>query len=283
MRWLLERQLAAEDLEPESAPFVRGRLVHDVLRRTLAGLAERSGSARVTPETLPLARELLRAGLEEAAPSHPISTNPQRLAAAVSEVALDLERYLGELAASRTSFEPRHLELAFGGLDADGEGEDAVAPVVLCGGRLPLRGRIDRVDVDRERQRAIVYDYKGRRVEKPDDWIARRVFQLPLYMLAVQELLGLEPVGGFYQPIGPARPDERRARGLVVDGIDENLRCVGTDRRDADAVRALLDSAAGQALEALAELRGGALEPRPLTCAPDCRCAHPGVCRLEAA
>ncbi len=279
VRWLVERQLAARDLEPEPAPLVRGGLTHEALRRTLSELAQRTGSARVTAASLPLARELLGEAIAQAAPGFAISTNPERLRAAVREVQLDIERYLDDVADNGSAFEPRQFELAFGGLDEDGE---AAPPLPLCGGRLPLRGRIDRVDVDAGGRRAIVYDYKGRNVAKPDDWLEQRVFQLPLYMLAVSELLGLDAVGGFYQPIGPRRPDERRPRGLLVEGVDDELALVGGDRRDAAEVRALLDAAVARALAALDELRAGELESRPHSCGYDGRCVYPSVCRVEA-
>jgi ATP-dependent helicase/DNAse subunit B len=179
------------------------------------------------------------------------------------------------------AYEPRHFELEFGWGEGGRLENDPEQALALAGARLRVHGRIDRVDLDEPGGRAIVYDYKGRGVDKPDDWLERRTLQLPLYMIAAHELLGVEPVGGFYQPIG-APPNSRKARGLLADGADDTIDCVRGDRRDADDVRELLDAVVGLALEAIAGIETGAVAPRPLTCAWDGGCAHPSICRLEA-
>jgi hypothetical protein len=101
-------------------------------------------------------------------------------------------------------------------------------------------------------------------------------------MLAAREALDRDVVGGFYQPVG-ARPDGRRARGLLVDGADDGIACVRGDRREAGEVRALLDAALEIAVEAVGALADGRLEPMPETCTRDRRCAYPTICRVERA
>jgi hypothetical protein len=99
-------------------------------------------------------------------------------------------------------------------------------------------------------------------------------------MLALPHLLGVEAVGGLYQPLGAA--DDRRARGLVRDGADPGLAVVGTDRLDDAAFAARLDEVQAAALDAVRGIRSGALRPRPDTCAYRGGCAHPSICRCEA-
>ena len=63
-----------------------------------------------------------------------------------------------------------------------------------------MTGRVDRVDVGRGGE-AIVRDYKGRSVVGGGKWADELQLQVALYLLAVRELLGLEPVAGLYQPL----------------------------------------------------------------------------------
>ena len=62
--------------------------------------------------------------------------------------------------------------------------------------------------------------------------------QVALYLLAVRELLGLEPVAALYQPLVGAR---LAARGLVRD--DAPGRYTRTDVVDADGFDAALEHA----------------------------------------
>jgi len=49
--------------------------------------------------------------------------------------------------------------------------------------------------------------------------VADRKWQVALYLLAAREVLGLEPVGGLYQPLGAK---DLRPRGLLR-GLEANL------------------------------------------------------------
>jgi len=102
-----------------------------------------------------------------------------------------------------------------------------------------------------------------------------RQLQVALYMLVVRELLGLDPVGGFYQPL---RGDDLRARGVFVRGEEAGAGAVATDARDADELGALLADATERAVGLAAALRRGDLTPCPQTCSRD-GCAYPAICR----
>src|SRR5262249_21166657 len=52
VRWLVEQLLKPDAVDPDPEAMRRGSLVHAVLERTLRGLRERTGSARIAPETL---------------------------------------------------------------------------------------------------------------------------------------------------------------------------------------------------------------------------------------
>ncbi len=61
---------------------------------------------------------------------------------------------------------------------------------------IKLRGKIDRIDVDPEKKFALVIDYKYGKSFKPHALENGTSLQLPFYLIAVQEKLGLKPLGG---------------------------------------------------------------------------------------
>jgi RecB family exonuclease len=143
-----------------------------------------------------------------------------------------------------------------------------------------VRGAIDRVDVDHSGGRAIVRDYKSgtaRPEHQGGRWRPDRTLQVPLYMLAVRELLGLEPVAGLYQPLGGG---DLRPRGLFARGAHVGEGLVAGDARDPDELSEALDEAGARAIALAARVRVGELEPCPQTCSRD-GCRYPGICRSQ--
>jgi hypothetical protein len=95
-------------------------------------------------------------------------------------------------------------------------------------------------------------------------------------MLAVRELLGLEPVAGLYQPLGGGGDPRARGVFLADAGLGDGL--VGTDARDRAAIDAELEDASRRAVEVAARLRSGELTACPDTCSRN-GCLYPGICR----
>ena len=277
VRWFVERLLSPQEIDPDAEALVRGRFAHEALERVVGGLAPNGGRAELTPHTLPRARELLREALDALEGEHRISVNPQRLRAAVRRLEADLVGYLDHAAHAGSTFAPQAdlLEVTFGGRDDE-------RPAALLGGSaLPLAGRIDRVDVSPAGDQAIVYDYKGKTAPAWARWLPDGKLQMGLYMLAARELLGLDVVGGLYQPLGNA--DAPRARGAIEEQADPGLQTVGRDRLAPEALEQLLSEVLDAALEVVAEMRAGRLEPRPDTCGwAGSGCAFPSICRCEA-
>ena len=122
---------------------------------------------------------------------------------------------------------------------------------------------IDRVDVDGEGH-AIVRDYKSgarRQGWAAANWAADRQLQVALYMLVVRELLGLDAVAGFYQPL---RGDDLRARGVFAKGSAVGVRRGRRPTRvTAEELDAMLADAAERAVALAAALRAGELTPVP--------------------
>jgi PD-(D/E)XK nuclease superfamily len=227
--------------------------------------------APVTPETLPRALELLDKVLAETA--HGIATGRGEAVRAgwTRAVAADLRRYLTYEARDGSTWPIRGVELRFGF-----DSEDSL-PALELDQDVRLRGIIDRVDADAD-GRAIVRDYKSgsaRPEHQGARWATDRQLQVALYMIAARQLLGLEPVAGFYQPLGGG---DLRARGVFLKDATPGERLVGNDGRDPDELEELLDQARARALALAARLRAGSLEPCPATCSRD-GCSYPGICR----
>ena len=276
VKWLVERELRPEPLEPGSDPIVRGSLMHDLLERVFSGLG-----GPLTPESLPRAREILDelvaglAGGRRDRVALGVGRPEIVRAGALRAIEADLRRYLGHEAQTVGDWRPCALELRFG------FEENSLPPLALGtgDGQVLVRGMVDRVDVDGSGA-AIVRDYKSgaARPEYPEaHWVADRQLQVALYLLVVRELTELEPVGGFYQPL---RGDELRARGMFVDGAQPGACAVANDARSPDEFAAALDDAGARAVALAAALRSGAVTPCPQTCSRD-GCAYPGICRSQ--
>jgi hypothetical protein len=97
-------------------------------------------------------------------------------------------------------------------------------------------------------------------------------------MLAVEQLLGFEALGGLYQP---TRTADLRPRGAVREDVDPAGGLVATDRRSGERLRELIETQLAAALEAAAEMDAGALVPRPSTCSRDGCCRYPAICRAQ--
>lgn len=270
VKWFVERWLRLTDIDPDPEPIARGALAHAALKQTLEGLRTQTGSARLTPASVGMAKRLLREALVELEPQHPLTRAPERLAGARRRLGVDLERYLHHAAEQASPLEPTHLELGFGFEDGD------LPPLDLGEGTM-LRGRIDRIDTGPAGE-AVVYDYKGRAAPPGAKWASEGSFQVALYMRAVEQLLGARAVGGFYQPLAGREP---RARGVLDADSDVELEAVRTDKLPHEEVEELLQACVAAARTAAAEAKAGVLEPRPDSCAYNGGCSYPTICRCE--
>jgi len=283
-RWFVERMLRPGALEPDPEPLARGGLAHAALRDTLEGLRAETGTARLDPGNLVRARELLAEALAKNEADHPVSVAPARRTAVRRRLQADLERYLAHAAAAESPLEPKSLELGFGFTAGDhgsalaGEhGEAGDLPALDLGAGVMLRGRIDRVDVSAGGD-AVVYDYKGASAPAGARWIKDGKLQVALYMRAVENLLHLPVVGGFYQPLSGR---DLRARGVLDGEAGLELECVAPDVYERADLREMLEEAVTAAHQVAAEAGRGELQARPQTCAFRGGCMYPTICRCE--
>ena len=269
VRWLIERQLDASDLEPDPEPLARGSFMHAVLEQVIASL-----EGPLTPRSLPEAERVLRTTIN--ATSHRIGhgQSAEVRAAVLRGIEADLRRYLQHEAADDGGWIPMRMELRFGT-------EGAPLPAVAIGEgeeQILLNGVIDRVDVEPgSGRRVIVRDYKSG-AKKPTwpgaRWLSDDQIQVALYMLAVQRLLGMEPVAGFYQPLSG---DDLRPRGVYTRDAEVGDHAMYNDQLVQGTLEDLLGEIEQEALRIANVLRSGQLTPCPETCSPS-GCRHPGIC-----
>ncbi len=277
VRWLVERELAPADFEPDPEALTRGSYMHDVLERLLGRLG-----GPVTPDSLPRAQELLDDLLNEV-PFELAPGRPEPVRAGMRRaIEADLRRYLAHEAADGCGWPPEGLELRFGFTDAEEDRPSLPALKLHHGGdEVAMRGLIDRVDVEPgDSGRAVVRDYKSgstRNEHQGARWGPDDQLQVALYMLAVRDLLGLAPVAGLYQPLGGS---DLRARGVFLEGAPVGAKVVDRDSRSPEELDEVLSVARERAVALAVKIRSGEVEPSPQTCSRD-GCRYPGICRSQ--
>jgi ATP-dependent helicase/DNAse subunit B len=298
-RWFVDHELSPQRLEPEGDPLWLGGVVHDALEDLYA---EAPGS-----DSIPRAgdvgqwKQRFAELLEDHAtrprrrhdPDDPAADSenggePERVVvppvrvAALARARRQVESFLDAEAEADTELRPAMLERGFG-FGAEGD------PGPLKLGEIELRGRIDRIDLAPDRQGAVVRDYKtGKAVSGAGAFADEGVLQIPLYMLAVRELLKLDPIAGLYQPLG-AIGRKRRPRGLALKGDPrlEGIELVSgggsKDLCEPEELEQALDDAAERAIAAGEEMRAGEIGRRPLGGRCSKYCEFQPICRLERA
>ena len=128
-------------------------------------------------------------------------------------LARDLEQFVRQEAELGLPLVPRRFEVSFG---------TDRAPVELQRGLdlggFTVSGKIDRIDVDPFGARGHRPGLQVRERRTPRAQIeSERRLQIPLYVLALRDLVGIEPLGGLYRALSGAR----EARGLVRDGRED--------------------------------------------------------------
>jgi ATP-dependent helicase/DNAse subunit B len=271
VKWLVDRLLDPDALEPDPEQLVRGSYAHSVLEATYRRLGEETGERAVRAGNLAAAERILLEELAEQQSSFPISPKETRLRTAVRKLEFDLLRHLRREADAGSGFVPERMELSFGRSDED------LPPLRLDDEGVEIHGVIDRVDV--RAGQAAVLDYKTGKTTFPvAKWEEKNRLQVALYMLAVRELLGLEPVAGLYVTLG----NGDKPRGLVRRDAAPGLGAVA----DRDALAAedfdeQLERARARVCELAAQMRAGDVRPCPETCAWNGGCSYPSICREE--
>lgn len=207
--WLVERVVSPRTIDAEPDPMLRGSVAHAALHRFWQAVPKELGVERLSPELVDRATEVMRRCLDDALQSGVRLELTELQAAELRQSLLrDLEGFVRDEAESPVGFVPRRFEVSFGSERAAPELQRGLD----LGDGLTLSGRIDRIDVDPFGARGLVQDYKSGKHAHSAEEIDRDLrLQIPLYMLVLRDLVGLEPLGGVYKPLAGTRA----ARGML--------------------------------------------------------------------
>jgi ATP-dependent helicase/DNAse subunit B len=250
--WLFERVVDPKTIDAEADALLRGKIAHQTLYSFYSGLPKELGAERVTPETLEPALDFLERCLESALGSGVrLELSDVQAAELRESLHRDLARFIRAEADSPLGFLPRRFEVGFG--------TDRSAPELQrgldLGDGLFVSGKIDRVDIDPLSARGIVQDYKsGKGSFSARQIDLERRLQVPLYMLVLRDLAGIEPLGGVYRALSGSRA----ARGMLRAEASEELPGFNTrDYLDEEQFWGQVEVARERALEAARRIRTG--------------------------
>src|SRR5205085_236782 len=227
------------------------------LYKFFSGLPKALGSDRVEPDRVEDAITFLHQCLDEALESglwlELTDVERRELEQALRR---DLEHFVRKDAELGLPFVPRRFEVAFG--------SERAAPELQSGldlGGFALSGKIDRIDVDPFSARGIVQDYKSGKTAYSAAKIDTELkLQIPLYMLVLRDLVGIEPLGGLYRALA----GERDARGLLrAEAKDDLPGFVSTDYLDEDEFWQHVETGKERATGLVERIRGGDVHHDP--------------------
>ncbi|MER3409599.1 MAG: hypothetical protein C4306_05740 [Thermoleophilia bacterium] len=257
--WLVERLVDPRSIDGEVDARLRGQVAHQALFRFFSGLPRRIGSERVAPGRLDEALAFLGECLEEALAGHVHSrlelTEVERHELEQT-LRRDLEQFVRAEAESGSPLVPRRFEVSFGG--------ERSSPELRRGldlGGFSLTGKIDRIDLDPFSARGLVIDYKSGSTAHSASQIESELrLQVPLYMLVLRDLVGVEPVGGIYRALS----GERRARGLLRAEAKEAIPGLSSrDYLEEEAFWRVVDKAVESARSSVERIRAGDVRHDP--------------------
>jgi hypothetical protein len=273
----VERFLDPRSIDAEVDAKLRGSVAHSALFKFFTRLPKELGVEKLDARVVEDAVRLMRACLDEALAGVRMDMTDMQARELDQTLWRDLEAVVRAECESEVALVPRRFEVGFGTERAAPELQRGLD----LGDGLALSGKIDRIDVDPFGARGIVQDYKsGKHAHSAREIESELRLQIPLYMLVLRDLVGLEPLGGLYRPLS----GERKARGLLRATESETLEGFSkNDYWDEDAFWALVDSARAKANELAHRIRRGDVTHDPK--GGDCPawCDLWVMCRVERA
>jgi RecB family exonuclease len=276
--WLVDRVIDPRTIDAEPDAKLRGSIAHAALYKFYGGLPRELGAEQVAPEQVEQAVTFLRRCLDEALESGVRLDLTELQRAELRQGLLrDLEAFVRHEAASGLRLVPRRLEVLFG--------SDRAAPELQrglpLGNGTTLSGKIDRIDLDPWSARGIVQDYKsGKSAHSAREIDSELRLQIPLYMLVLRDLVGIEPLGGVYRPLS----GKRVARGMLRADAEADLPGFSRhDYLDEERFWAQVETARERGGEFASRIRGGDVLHDPKGDGCPAWCDLWKICRVERA
>ena len=275
--WFVERFLDPKTIDAEPDAKQRGSVAHQALYRFFSRIPAELGVEKLEPQHVEAATGLMRRCLDDAVAGVRMDLTEMQERELDQSLWRDLAAFVEEECSSQQPLVPRRFEVAFGSERAAPELQRGLE---LASG-MTLSGKIDRIDVDPFGARGVVQDYKsGKSAHSARQIESELRLQIPLYMLVLRDLVGLEPLGGLYRPLAGAR----KPRGLVRGSEAETLPgYVSHDYLDEEAFWALVESARETAARLAGRIRDGDVRHDPLGGECPAWCDLWSMCRIERA
>ena len=269
--WFVDRLLDPRTIDAEVDPKLRGSVAHNALHKFFSGIPKELGVERLDESELERALPFLRRCLDLAVDGVRMELTELQRQELDQSLWRDLQALVRAEAVSELELVPRRFEVSFGRERSTFGGLD-------LGDGLSLSGKIDRVDVETFGARGIVHDYKsGRSAHSAAQIQQEQRLQIPLYMLVLRDLVGVEPLGGLYRPLA----GERKPRGLLRASAKEELPGYArNDYLDDDEFWSRLETARADARDLAQRIREGDVhhDPRGGSCPAWCDLWR--VCRV---
>jgi ATP-dependent helicase/DNAse subunit B len=249
--WLVDRLVSPKTIDQQVDAKLRGSVAHSALYKFFSGVPKRLAAERVTPERLDDALEFMGECLAEALAGVRLELTELQRRELEQGLRRDLEQLVRDEAESEVPLVPSRFEVSFG---SDRSAPELQRGLELDG--LSLSGKIDRVDLDPFSARGMVQDYKsGKTAYSATQIDSERRLQIPLYMLVLRDLIGVEPLGGVYRALS----GRRAARGMLRDEAkDDGVPGFSSrDYLDEDAFWAEVERSQERARELVARIRAG--------------------------
>jgi ATP-dependent helicase/nuclease subunit B len=276
---------ALPEVEPNLSPGDRGTVIHNILS-TFYRQWQSAGRTNVTPASLIDATELI---LKIAAEELDRYSFESPLWDATRILMLGdrhtgpgyFERFLlHETGEADSPLVPSKFEFSFG-MKTDGSEDPASTPepveLLSSGGerKMLFRGRIDRIDLTPEGL-FLIYDYKsGAQHPKAKDIVAGTALQLPLYLLAFEQITGSHGIGGGYYTI--RREVDRSI--VLADSVAKDL-MISRPRTSAD-FSGMINHSRDCAFDYIDSIRNGCFPlPSEEKC-PNTYCEFRRICRFD--
>jgi ATP-dependent helicase/DNAse subunit B len=276
--WFFDRMIDPKTIDPEVDPRLRGSVAHNALFKFFRGFPKVLGSDRIRPEQVEDAVRFMRECLAQALSGVRLEMTELQRQELEQTLSRDLERLVRAEAAGDDSLEPRQFEVSFGMERSAPELQRGLE----LGDGIVLSGKIDRIDVEPLSARGIVQDYKaGKHAPSAREMEKELRLQIPLYMLVLRDLVGIEPLGGLYRPLSGGR----RPRGLLrADAKGDVLAGYSrTDYLDEDAFWEQVETARTTARELAGQIRAGNVRHNPKGGECPTWCDLWPMCRVERA